>query len=49
MTEGEKLLVLMIKRFLDENPDKEIVTYVHMVDGEYRHEVEIREKNVKTA
>ena len=49
MTEGEELMCRMIRMFLEENPDKEIVTYVHMVDGEYRHEVEIRKKNVKTA
>ena len=44
MTEGEKLLVMMIKRFLDENPDKHIVTELHMEDGQYKHKVRIEPK-----
>ena len=44
MTEGEKLLVLMIQRFLDENPDKDIYVTMHMVNGQWKHEVSIEPK-----
>lgn len=48
MTEQEKLLCMMIKRFLDENPDKDIVGTMHIVDGHWEHEVWIQKKNIKT-
>ena len=44
MTEGEKLLVLMIQQFLDENPDKDISVTMHMVNGQWKHEVSIEPK-----
>lgn len=44
MTEGEKLLVLMIKQFLDENPDKDISVTMHMEGGQWKHEVRIEPK-----
>lgn len=44
MTEGEKLLVMMIKRFLDENPDKDILVTMHMEGGQWKHEVRIEPK-----
>lgn len=44
MTEGEKLMILMIQRFLDENPYKDIVFTMHMVDGQWKREVWIQDK-----
>lgn len=44
MTEQEKLLCMMIALFLDENPDKTIVVSTHMVDGDWKHQVEIEKK-----
>lgn len=46
MTEGEKLLCRMLELFLDEHPDKMIYATLHVVDGEWKHEVEIREKPI---
>lgn len=44
MTEGEKLLCRMLELFLDENPDKMFYATLHMVDGEWKHEVSIEPK-----
>ena len=30
--------------YLDKHPDLELVSYVHVVDGEYKHEVELRQR-----
>lgn len=46
MTEGEKLMCLMIRRFLDENPDKMFYATLHMVDGQWKYEVRIQEKKI---
>ena len=46
MTEGEDLLCRMLELFLNEHPDKEIVTFVHMVNGEWKREVRIQEKKI---
>lgn len=43
-TEQEKLLCMMVALFLDENPDKTIKWSLHMVDGEWEHEVWIEDK-----
>lgn len=47
MTEGEKLLCRMIELFLDEHRDKKIVVHQEMVDGEFRHKAEVKERNWK--
>lgn len=46
MTEGEKLLCRMLELFFDEHPDKQLYATLHMVNGQWKHEVEIREKKV---
>ncbi len=46
MTEGEKLLCRMLELFLDEHPDKMIYATLHMVDGEWKHEVKIEPKKI---
>ena len=46
MTEGERLMCRMIEMFLDEHPEKEITVTLHCVGGEWRHKVEIKEKNI---
>lgn len=43
MTEGEKILVRMLEHFLDEHPNKEFITYLHIVDGQWKHKVEIKD------
>lgn len=34
----------MLARHLDQHPELELVSYVHVVDGEYKHEVELRQR-----
>lgn len=36
----------MLARHLDQHPELELVSYVHMVDGQWKHEVELREKKL---
>lgn len=45
----KELIAFYLKRlavWLDDHPDQELVSYVHMVDGQYKHEVEIRQKKI---
>lgn len=46
MTEGEKLLCRMLELFLDEHPDRMIYATLHVVDGEWKHQIEIKKKPI---
>lgn len=38
------LCLRRLARHLDQHPELELVSYVHVVDGEYKHEVELRQR-----
>lgn len=46
MTGQEKIICRSLELYLDEHPEKEVVIQLHCVDGEWRHVVEIRDKNI---
>lgn len=36
-----------LELYLDEHPEKEVVIQLHCVDGEWKHVIEIKDKNWK--